>query len=115
MVNVAEVFEVFHGPMIPMLRQRGTRVISSISNHVPFHQEHSCHQAMCDQNADAWEVCLAEAPPEALIEPTHSIVCVRRTLSVRDSVEEVSIICALLPHAFHLAAAWLEVPEVLFS
>ena len=115
MVDVAEIFEVFHGPVIPMLRQRGTRVVSSISNHVPFHQEHSCHQAMCDQNADAWKVCLTEAPPEALIEPTHSIVCIRRAFSVGNAVKEVSVICALLPHTFHLATAWLEVTEVLFS
>lgn len=68
---------------------------------------------MCDQYAHAWKVCLAETPPETLIEPTHSIVGVRRTLPIGNAVEEVSVICTLLPHAFHLTATWLKVAKVL--
>ena len=70
---------------------------------------------MCDQYANAREVRLAEASPEALVEATHSIVRIRRALSVGYTVEEVSVVCSLLPHTFHLTTAWLEVAEVLLS
>lgn len=70
---------------------------------------------MCDQHAHAGKVLLAKASPQALIEPAHSVVRIRRTLAVRNAVEEVSVVRPLLPHALHFAATWLEIAKVLFS
>ena len=69
---------------------------------------------MRDQHAHAWKVLLAKASPQALIEPTHSVVRIRRTLAIRNTIEEVSVVRPLLPHALHLATTWLEIAKVLF-
>lgn len=70
---------------------------------------------MCDQHTDTREVGLSKAPPQALIKSTDTIVRIRRTFSIWNAVEEVTIIRSFLPHAFHLSAAWLEIAKVLFS
>lgn len=70
---------------------------------------------MCDQDADAGKVSLAKQPPQAFVEATHPIISVCRTLAVWYTVEKVSIVGALLPHALHLGRAWLKVAKVLFA
>lgn len=54
-------------------------------------------------------------PPQALVEAAHSVVGVGCALAVGDPVEEVAVVGALLPHAFHLGATWLEVAEILLA
>jgi hypothetical protein len=54
-------------------------------------------------------------PPKTLVETTNSIVGIGGTLSVGDAVKEVAVVGSLLPHAFHLVAAWLEVAKVLLT
>jgi len=81
----------------------------------PFHEEDPRHQPVCDQNAYTGKVVVLERSPQALVEPTDSIVRVSRTLAIRYTVEEVSIVGPLLPHALHLGRTWLEVSKVLFT
>ena len=45
----------------------------------------------------AYLLLLTKLPPQALIKATDPIISIRGGLSVRYSVEEVTIICALLP------------------
>lgn len=84
-------------------------------NQSPFHQEDTRHQPMSNQHTDAREVLFAELPPQALVEATDSIIRIRRTLAVGDTVKEVTVISAFLPHSFHLGTAWLKVAKVLFA
>ena len=72
---------------------------------IPFHQEDSCHEAMRDKDAYAGEVTVAKLSPQAVVEAADTIVCVRSTLTVGDAVEEMTIVGAFLPHAFHLNGA----------
>ena len=67
------------------------------------------------ENTDTGKVVLAKLPPKTLVETTNSIVGIGGTLSVGDAVEEVAVVGPLLPHAFHLGAAWLEVAKVLLA
>lgn len=68
----------------------------------PLHEEDSGHQAVGDQHAHAWKVWLAKLSPHALVEAADAVVSVGSTLAVRDAIEEVTIVCSLLPHALHL-------------
>lgn len=70
---------------------------------------------MRDQNADTGEVVVAKGPPQTLVEAADSVVGICGTLAVRYAVEEVAVVCALLPHALHFGRAWLEVAKVLLS
>lgn len=70
---------------------------------------------MCDKHTDTRKVGLAKAPPQTLIKPTDTIVCICRTLPIWNAIEKVSIVRPLLPHTLHLVATWLEVAKVLFS
>lgn len=70
---------------------------------------------MRDQHTNTREVSLPKAPPQTLIKSAHSIIRIRRTLAIRNTIEEVSIIRSLLPHTLHFAATWLEVAEILLS
>lgn len=70
---------------------------------------------MRDKHAYTRKIRLTKAPPQTLIKPTDTIIRISGTLSIRNAVEEVSIIRPLLPHALHLVAAWLEIAKVLFS
>ncbi|KAH0250575.1 phosphoglycerate mutase-like protein, partial [Aureobasidium melanogenum] len=83
-VDIAEVFKVFNGPVVPL------------------HQENSCHQAVSDEYADGREIVFTEVAPQALVEAANTIVGIGSTLAVGDAVEEMTIVGALLPHAFHL-------------
>jgi hypothetical protein len=65
------------------------------------------------KHADTGKVIFAKLPPEALVEATNSIVCVGRTLAIRNAIEEVAVVGPLLPHPLHLGTAWLEVAEIL--
>ena len=81
MINVAEILEVLDRPVIPL------------------HEEDSRHQAVRDQDADRGEVCFAKTPPQAFIEARDAIVGICSTLAVWYTVEEVAVVCSLLPHA----------------
>ena len=81
----------------------------------PLHEKNSRHQAMCDQDAHAGKVVIAKGSPQALIEATDSVVGIGRALPIRDAVEEVAVVCPLLPHALHFEGAWLEVAKVLLA
>ena len=70
---------------------------------------------MGDQHAHAREVVVAKLAPQTLVEATNSIVGVCGALAVRDAVEEVAVVGALLPHPLHLGRAWLEVAKVLLA
>ena len=70
---------------------------------------------MRHEHTDTRKIGIAKLPPQALIEPGHTIVRIRRTLPVRDAIEEMAVVGALPPHALHLLAARLEVAKVLFA
>jgi hypothetical protein len=97
MVDITQVFEILHTEVIP------------------FHKEYSSHQSMRDEYAYTGKIVLIETTPKRIIETRNPIVGVSSTLAVWYAVEEVSVVCPLLPHAFHLCSAWLEISEVLFS
>lgn len=67
------------------------------------------------ENTHAGEVVLAKLPPETLVEATDTVVGVGSTLAVGYPVEEVAIVCALLPHPLHLSGTWLEVSKILLA
>lgn len=97
MVDVAQVLEVLDGEVIPL------------------HEKDAGHEAVSHEDADARAVVLSKLSPERFIEAADSVICVGGALAVRDAVEEVPIVRALLPHALHLCAARLEVAEVLLA
>lgn len=70
---------------------------------------------MRHKHAHAREALLPELAPETLIEAADAIVRVRGALAVRDAVEEVPVVGALLPHPRHLRGRGLEVAEILFA
>lgn len=70
---------------------------------------------MSDQNGDAGKVLVPELPPHALVEATDSIVRIGGALAVGYSIEEVTVVCPLPPHALHLRRTGLEIAEVLLS
>ena len=82
---------------------------------VPLHEEDTGHEAVGDEDTDAGEVVVAELAPEGLVEARDAVVGVGGALAVGDAVEEVAIVCALLPHALHLGTARLEVAKVLLA
>ena len=96
-VDVAQVLKVFDGEVIPL------------------HEEDAGHKAVGDEDAHAGKVVLAKLTPQALVEAADAVVGVGGALAVGDPVEEVAVVGALLPHAFHLGAAWLEVAKVLLA
>ena len=87
----------------------------SVPVYSPFHQEDPRHQAMCNQDTHTRKVVVAKRSPQALIEATDSVVRICRTLAIWYAVEEVTVVCPLLPHSLHFGRAWLEVAKVLFS
>lgn len=97
MIDVPQVLEVLDAPV------------------VPFHQEDAGHEAVGDEDADAGEVVFPEQPPQGLIEAADPVVGIRSRLPVGDPVEEVPVVCPLLPHALHLGGTWLEVAKVLLA
>jgi hypothetical protein len=96
-IDVAEILEVLHAPV------------------VPFHKEDPRHETMCDKNTDAGKVLFPKRPPQRLVEPTNSVICVGSRFTVWDPIEKVPIIRPLKPHALHLRRAWLEVAKILLS
>ena len=70
---------------------------------------------MRNQDANAREIRVPKLSPYALIEPTHAVIRICCALAVWDAVEEVTVVCSLLPHAFHLRRTRLEVAKVLFT
>lgn len=121
MVDVAEVFEVFDGPVVPDVALAGILISKDESAgfhqdriYSPLHQKHPGHQPMRDKHTNTREVRLAKTPPQTLIKPTNPIIRIRRTLAIRYAVEEVSIVRSFLPHPLHLATTRLEIAEVLF-
>ena len=83
-----------------------------------FPCQHSLHvigRNTLTQHTNTRKVILPKLPPQRLVEATNPIVCVRRTLSIRDTVEEMPIISTLLPHPLHLGRAGLEVAKVLLA
>lgn len=82
---------------------------------IPFHEKDSGHQTVGDKHTHTWEVGLVEIPPQALVKTTDSVVCVGGALSIGYTIEEVTVICPLLPHSFHLGRTRLEVAKVLLS
>ena len=70
---------------------------------------------MCDQHTDARKVLVAELSPQALVEATDAVIGVGGALAIRNAVEEVAVVGALLPHPLHFGRAWLEVAKVLLS
>lgn len=82
---------------------------------VPLHEKDARHEAVGDKHADTGKVLLTKAAPESLVEARDTVIGVCCTLSVGDTVEEMAIICTLLPHALHLGRAWLKVAKVLLT
>lgn len=70
---------------------------------------------MRHEDADAGAIIFAELPPEALVEAADAIIRVGRGLAVRDTVEEVAVVGAFLPHLLHGLGARLKVAKVLFA
>lgn len=70
---------------------------------------------MCDEDADGGEVVLAKLSPQAFVEARDAVVGVGGGLAVGDAVEEVAVVGAFGPHAFHFVRTWLEVAKVLFA
>ena len=67
------------------------------------------------KNTNAGKIVLPELAPQTLVEAGDTIVGVGGALAVGNAVEEVAVVSALLPHAFHLGATGLEVSEVLLA
>lgn len=65
--------------------------------------------------AYASKVVFTKLTPQALIEAADSVVRVGSALAIGDTVEEMAVVRTLLPHSFHLCAAWLEVSKILLS
>lgn len=70
---------------------------------------------MSDKHKHTRKVILRKLSPKTLIEPRDPIICIRGALTIRNPVEEVPVGCTLVPHPFHLLAAWLKVTEVLLT
>jgi hypothetical protein len=96
-VDVAQVFKVFHAPMVPL------------------HEEHARHEAVGDKHAYTGKVLFAEESPQRLVESAHTVVSIRGGLAVGNTIEEVTIVRPFHPHTLHFSGAWLEVAKVLFS
>ena len=70
---------------------------------------------MRHQYQHARKLLVSKLPPQTLIEPTDTIIRIRGTLSIRYTIEKVSIICTLSPHTFHLRTARLKVAKILLA
>ena len=70
---------------------------------------------MRDQHTHTRKVLVAKLSPQTLIKATNPIIRICSALTVRDAVEEVPVVGALLPHSLHFCRTWLEVAKVLLS